>query len=185
MQLSDDIQLRESVGNGDHRQGAVDAPVTLLQYGDYQCEDCYAAYPVLKRIQATMGDSLQFVFRNFPLNHEHAHAQQAAEAAESAAAQGKFWQMHDALYEQQDDLVANGLDGILRIAASAEVDLERLKQDLESRRFKARVDNDHATGVASGVTGTPTFFIDGRRCDVGEDYEALLPILQRLAGASA
>jgi len=185
VQLSEEIQLRQPVHENDHRQGPPNAPVTLLQYGDYQCEDCDAAYPVLKRIQEIMGDSLQFVFRNFPLNHEHAYAQQAAEAAESAAAQGKFWEMHDALYDQQDDLVANGLDGLMRIAAGAGVDIDTMKRDLESRRFQERVYNDHATGVASGVTGTPTFFIDGRRTDVGEDYEALLPLLQRLAGVSA
>ena len=101
----------------DHIQGSSDAPVTLVEYGDYECPYCGAAYPILKDIQRRMGEQLRFVFRNFPLSTSHPHAEQAAEAAEAAGAQGRFWEMHDRLYENQrhlrdDDLVsyAEGLD---------------------------------------------------------------------------
>lgn len=175
---SNERVLDSPVGPRDHRRGPDTARVRLIQYGDYQCEDCGAAYPVLREIQEAMGDSLQFVFRNFPLNHEHAHAQQAAEAAEAAAFQGKFWEMHDALYENQDAVRAGD---ILSIAALTGVDIVQMKADLESRRFQPIVDDDHRGGVRSGVDSTPTFFIDNRRCDIGEDYALLRPILQRAA----
>src|SRR5437899_8175552 len=88
----------------DHIQGPADAPVTLVQYGDYECPYCGAAYPIIKELQARMGQRLRFVFRNFPITTSHPHAQQAAEAAEAAASQGKFWPMHDLLYENQKNL---------------------------------------------------------------------------------
>lgn len=181
MSSSHEPGLEPPAGERGHRSGPDRAPVTLVEFGDFQCEDSGAAYPILKRIRSEMGDLLLFVFRHFPLNHEHAYAQAAAEAAESAGSQGRFWEMHDALYENQDDVRTGN---ILAIASIAGVDIDTVQADLESRRFRARVDDDHASGVKSGVSGTPTFFVDGQRVDIGEDYESLLGILQRRADAA-
>src|SRR6188508_427866 len=104
--MADDAvaRLTMAVAKRDHAQGPADAPVTLLEYGDYECPYCGRAYPIVKEIQRRLGDRLRFVFRNFPLNSVHPHAGVAAQAAEAAAAQGKFWEMHDLLYEHQHDL---------------------------------------------------------------------------------
>jgi protein-disulfide isomerase len=171
-------KLRLPVGDRDHRQGPENAAVTLVEYGDYECPYCGEAYPIVKRIQQELGDKLQFVFRNFPLTAAHPHAEKAAEAAESAGAQGKFWEMHDALYEHQDDLTN---DGLLRIAASIGLDEQTLKSDLASAKFEDRVYEDFMSGVRSGVNGTPTFFIDGVRFDGSWDYETLLAVLRKVA----
>jgi len=173
-------RLRLPVGDRDHRQGPANAPVTLVEYGDYECPYCGEAYPIVKRLQQELGDKLQFVFRNFPLTAAHPHAEKAAEAAESAGAQGRFWEMHDALYENQHDL-AN--DGLMRIAASVDLDEQTLKSDLSSAKFEDRVYEDFMSGVRSGVNGTPTFFINGVRFDGSWDYESLLAVLRKVAEA--
>ena len=100
----------------DHIQGPADAPVTLVEYGDYECPYCGAAYPIIKEVQARMGERLRFVFRNFPITTSHPHAEQAAEAAEAAAAQGTFWEMHDLLYENQRQLTRRGPPRLRRAA---------------------------------------------------------------------
>ena len=158
----------------DHIQGPPDAPVTLLEYGDYECPYCGAAYPIIKEVQARMGDRLRFVFRNFPITTSHPHAEQAAEAAEAAGAQGRFWEMHDLLYENQkrlddDDLRAYGE----RIG----LDLERFDKELAEHVHAPRVREDFMSGVRSGVNGTPTFFINGARYDDAYDVETLLTAL--------
>jgi protein-disulfide isomerase len=155
-------ELTTAVGPDDHAQGPVDAPVTLVEYGDYECPYCGKAYPIVKRIQARMGDRLRFVFRNFPLAELHPNAAAAAAMAEAAALQGKFWEMHDVLFEHQ-----HALDpGNLKTYARA-LDLDRvvLEQTLEGGAPEARVRKDFTSGVRSGVNGTPTFFINGRRFD--------------------
>src|SRR6266850_4715184 len=98
------MSLIEAVSDADHIQGNVNAPITLVEYGDYECPHCGAAYPVIKKIQKKMGDQLRFIFKNFPLTNIHPFAESAAEAAEAAGGQGKFWEMHDAIYENQDSL---------------------------------------------------------------------------------
>ena len=178
MRASSESILRLPVGDRDHRQGPADAPVTLVEYGDYQCPYCGEAYPIVKKVQAELGDQLQFVFRNFPLTTVHPHAEKAAEAAESAGAQGKFWEMHDALYEHQSDLSPEGL---LRIGASVGVDQATLKQDLASGKFEDRVYEDFISGARSGVNGTPTFFINGVRFDGSWDHDSLLAALRAAA----
>jgi protein-disulfide isomerase len=159
----------------DHIQGPADAPVTLLEYGDYECPYCGAAYPIVKQVQARMGSRLRFVFRNFPITTSHPHAEQAAEAAEAAAAQGKFWEMHDLLYENQKRLDAADLHSY---AEELRLDVEAFDEDLTTHVHAARVHDDFMSGVRSGVNGTPTFYINGRRHDGGYQLESLLAALE-------
>src|SRR5437870_4893571 len=163
-------QLTLPVTERDHIQGPATAPVTLLEYGDYQCPYCLQAYPIMIDIQEHLGDRMRLVFRNFPLAAVHADAQHAAEAAEAAAAQDKFWEMHDYLYEHQAHLD----DGhLLAYAAEIELDTARFERDLDTHAFAARVREDFQSGVKSGVNGTPTFFINGFRHDGPWDLETL------------
>jgi protein-disulfide isomerase len=162
----------------DHIQGPAEAPVTLLEYGDYECPYCGAAYPIVKQVQAQMGDRLRFVFRNFPISTAHPHAEQAAEAAEAAAAQGRFWEMHDHLYEHQKHLEAGDLR---TYAEELGLDVERFDRELTQHAHAARVREDFMSGVRSGVNGTPTFYINGNRHDGPYDLDSLLAALERAA----
>lgn len=164
------MSLAIPVGRDDHAQGPADAPLALVEYGDYQCRHCGAAYYVVKTLQQRCGDNMCFVFRNMPLTQIHPHAQRAAEAAEAAGAQGKFWEMHDALYENQDML---GPELIGNLALALELDIARFEEDLATHRFRERVRRDFMGGIRSGVNGTPTFFINGERHDGAADEEEL------------
>jgi protein-disulfide isomerase len=164
----------------DHIQGPPDAPVTLVEYGDYQCPYCGAAYPIVKEVQARLADGLRFVFRNFPITTAHPRAEQAAEAAEAAAAQGRFWEMHDLLYENQKRLRDEDLHGY---AEQLGLDVERFDHDLAEHAHAPRVREDFMSGVRSGVNGTPTFYVNGARHDDSYDFETLLAALQRAAAA--
>ena len=162
----------------DHIQGSSDARVTLVEYGDYECPYCGEAYPVIKDIQRRMGEQLRFVFRNFPISTSHPHAEQAAEAAEAAGAQGRFWEMHDRLYENQRHL----RDDDLRSHAEAlDLELELFDKELSEHVHADRVHEDFMSGVRSGVNGTPTLFINGLRHDDSYDLETLLVALRRAA----
>lgn len=167
------------VGERDHVAGPETAAVTLVEYGDYECPYCGAAYPVVKEVQSEMGEDLRFVFRNFPINSAHPHARRAAEAAEAAAAQGRFWEMHDHLYEHQDALED---DDLLAYAAELGLDVDRFARDLESDAYADRVHEDFMSGVRSGVNGTPTFFLDGTRYEGSWEREPLLAALEAAAG---
>jgi protein-disulfide isomerase len=160
----------------DHIQGPSTAAVTLLEYGDYECPYCGAAYPIVKQVQEAMGDGLRFVFRNFPISTSHPHAEQAAEAAEAAAAQDQFWPMHDLLYENQQRLEVNDLLGY---ADSLGLDVERFKRELEGHVHAPRVHEDFMSGVRSGVNGTPSFYVNGVRYEDSYDFDTLLGALQR------
>ena len=164
----------------DHIQGAADAAVTLVEYGDYECPYCGAAYPIVKELQARMGERLRFVFRNFPITTSHPHAEQAAEAAEAAAAQGRFWEMHDVLYENQKRL---GDQDLRAYAEKVGVDVASFDQELAEHVHAARVREDFMSGVRSGVNGTPTFYIDGARHDDSYDLDTLLTALERAASS--
>jgi protein-disulfide isomerase len=161
-------KLTLPVSERDHFQGSPEAPVTLVEYGDYECPFCGQAHFVVQELQEQLGDVMCFVFRNFPLTSVHPHAQHAAEAAEAAGAQGVFWEMHDFLFENQDALDDRHL---LAYAAELGRDLAHFTRDLTEHRFAGRVREDFLSGVRSGVNGTPTFFINGLRydgaCDVG------------------
>jgi protein-disulfide isomerase len=170
-------QLSLPVSERDHIQGADDARVTLVEYGDYECPYCGQAYPIVQAIQKKMGDRLRFVFRNFPLAQLHPHAQNAAEAAEIAGAQGKFWEMHDHLFENQRSLWDNRLK---EYAATLGLDTDRFAQDLEAHTYADRVREDFLSGVRSGVNGTPTFFINGVRYEESWDEETLLAVLEAI-----
>jgi protein-disulfide isomerase len=167
--------LRVPVSPEDHALGIPQARVTLVEYGDYECSSCGAAYPVLKELQKLMGDSLRFVFRNFPLAEMHPHAFLAAESAEAAGAQGQFWPMHDTLYERQDAL---GLTHLLGYAKKLHLDVSQFSKNLETHAFRARIDEDFRGGVRSGVNGTPTLFVNGARYDGPLDVENILAALQ-------
>jgi protein-disulfide isomerase len=175
----DENMLAEEVGAKDHAQGPASAPITLVEYGDYQCPYCGEAYPELKKVQKRMGNNLRFVFRNFPLSQMHPDAFAAAEAAEAAGAQGKFWEMHDMLYEHLDNLEPPALLGY---AKSLGLDMERFKKDAGASAEKIK--HDFQTGVMSGVNGTPSLFINGERYDGGFDAESLLEVMQAIAGSS-
>jgi protein-disulfide isomerase len=170
--------LTVPVSDRDHIEGPAEAAVTLLEYGDYECPYCGAAYPIIKEVQARMGERLRFVFRNFPISTSHPHAEQAAEAAEAAAAQGTFWPMHDLLYENQKHLRDEDL---LAYAERLELDLERFERELAEHVHAERVREDFMSGVRSGVNGTPSFYIDGVRHDDSYETETLLAALERSA----
>ena len=158
------------VGEDDHFQGSPDAPAVLVEYGDYQCPNCGAAYYVIKALQERFKDNLCFVFRNMPLTRTHRYAQLAAEGAEAAGAQDRFWEMHDGLYENQSDLSPGLLEVLAR---TLDLDIERFEEDLAAHHFHGRVRRDFMGGVRSGVNGTPTFFINGERYEGFADEEEL------------
>jgi protein-disulfide isomerase len=164
------------VGQRDHTQGPEEVPVTLVEYGDYECPHCGQAYPIIKNIQKHLGDKLRFVFRNFPITQVHPHAQHAAEAAETAGAQNKFWEMHDRLYEHQQELS----DSHLKQHASAlGMGVARFEDEMLNHIHADRVREDFMSGIRSGVNGTPTFYINGSRYDDSWDEETLLASLKQ------
>ena len=162
--------LTPPVSERDHAQGPAEAPVTLIEFGDYQCPYCGAVYPVVKRLQKTLGNRLRFVFRNFPLVQSHPYAMVAAEAAEAAGLQGKFWEMHDLIYEHQEQLEP----GILPAwAEEIGLDLDEFGVAIRQGDTAKRIKEDRASGIRSGVNGTPSFFINGTRYDGARDYDSL------------
>jgi protein-disulfide isomerase len=162
------------IAGRDHIQGPIDAPIVLLEYGDYQCPYCGEAYPIVKAIQERLGDRLCFAFRNFPLANMHPHAEHAAEAAEAAGAQGHFWEMHDALFENQNALED---DDLAEYAKALHLDAKRLMEEVAKGAHSARVREDFRGGVRNGVNGTPTFFINGERYDGSLEASALFSAL--------
>jgi protein-disulfide isomerase len=177
-QEQDTARLTVPVSERDHSQGPATAAITLVEYGDFECPYCGAAYPIVKELQRSLGDRLRFVFRNFPLREMHPHAEHAAEAAEAAGAQGKFWEMHDMLYEHQRTLDD---DHLLQMAERLELGAQRFEGDMAEHRYAAHVRDDFMSGVRSGVNGTPTFFINGVRHDDSYDADTLLAAMERAA----
>jgi protein-disulfide isomerase len=167
--------LTPALSARDHIQGSPDADIILVEYGDYECPYCGAAYPVVKELQHRLKDKMALVFRNFPLANAHPHAEFAAEAAEAAATQGKFWQMHDALYENQQALEPENL---LEYAKAVGLDLARFTREVNEHVYASRVKEDFHSGVRSGVNGTPTFFINGERYNGAYDVRSLLAALR-------
>jgi len=167
--------LAVPVSARDHSAGRADALLTLVEYGDYQCPYCGAAYPVVKRLQKSLDKKLRFVFRNFPLTQAHPYAMVAAEAAEAAALQGKFWEMHDFIYEHQDDLEPDVLPAW---AEQLALDLEEFGIAIRKGEITKRIKEDRTSGIRSGVNGTPCFFINGARYDGTADFEPLRAALQ-------
>ncbi|MFL5523765.1 MAG: DsbA family protein [Gemmatimonadaceae bacterium] len=155
-------QLAVPVNERDHSVGPANAPVTLVEYGDFECSHCARAYPVVEGIRRSMGDSLRFVYRHFPLAEAHPHAQHAAEASEAAGAQGKFWEMHHMLFENHEAL--DNQDLLLYVARIG-CDARRAAEELAAGAYTRDVRDDFRGGVRSGVNGTPTFFVNGYRYD--------------------
>lgn len=172
MNEPDIVRLKNGVDERDHASGSQTAPVTLLEYGNFQCIDCGRAYPVIKEIQRLLGDDLYFVFRNFPTVRTHPHAIRAAEAAESAAAQGKFWEMHDELFTHQQALEDHDLS---RFAKRIGLDVERFARDMAENSFLKKIEAEYQSALFDEhVTGTPTFYINEVRYTGATDVDNLL-----------
>lgn len=175
-------RLVPPVGPDDHISGPPNAEVTLVEYGDFECPHCGAAFPIVERIREQLGDRLRFVYRHFPLSEAHPHAQHAAEMAEAAAAHGAFWALHRTLFEHQDALDDASLVGY---AASVGVDADWAAQALVAGTFATRVREHFMSGVRSGVNGTPTFLINGLRYDLTVNERVLLATLKSAALANS
>ncbi len=172
-------RLITPVGPQDHVQGPANAPVTLVEYGDYECQYCGRAHPIIQDLQNYLGTQFRYVYRHFPIRSIHSHSQLAAEAAEAAGAQGKFWEMHDALYDHQDALER---EDILDYGRQIGLDMARFEADLDSHVHAERVHEDFREGIRSGVNGTPTFFINGVRYDGAWDLESLIEAIEKPLG---
>jgi diadenylate cyclase len=170
----------EPVGARDHARGPQDAPVTLVMYGDYECPYCGEVHPVLKELQQRVEERVRFVFRHFPLDSAHPRARRAAQAAEAAASQGRFWEMHDLLYEHQDEL---GDEDLRRYAAELGLDLRRFEEDLANDDHAWRIEEDRLGGECAGVGGTPALFLNGVRYAGPMDLDGLLAAVEGAAGS--
>jgi protein-disulfide isomerase len=159
------------VTHRDHIIGTATAAVTLIEYGDYECPYCGQAHVVVQELWQELGGQMCFVYRHFPLAIVHVHAEHAAEAAEAAMAQGKFWPMHEIMFEHQEALEDSDL---VLYAAALRLDVERFSNELANHVHAARVREDFLSGARAGVNGTPTFFINGVRHDDSFDYETML-----------
>ena len=173
--------LAVPVSERDHRQGPATAAVTLVQYGDYECPYTRQSTTIVRSIQQQLGDQLRFVFRNFPLTEIHPHALHAALAAEAAASQGKFWEMHDVIFHHQHTLEDSDL---VQFAAAVGLDRQQYAQDMAHQRSLSHIEEDVESGERSGVQGTPTFFINGVLYRGSWEQDALLAALQAASRTS-
>jgi protein-disulfide isomerase len=167
--------LSQPVSERDHRQGTDSAPVTLLMYGAYECPHCVEGNKIVKEIQRRLGQQLRFVFRHFPRTNVHPHAEAAAEVAEAAGEQGKFWEMHDKLFENY-----NRLDGdhLIGYAEELGLDMARFDRAITGRIYVGRVREDLQSGFESGVKGTPTYFINGVKHNSSGEFDVLLAAIE-------
>lgn len=165
------MSLRKPVSEEDHIQGDPNAPIELVEYGDYQCPHCGRAYPVVKELQQQLGSRLKLIFRNFPLSKIHPQARAAAIAAEAAAFQGKYWEMHDILFENQTRINPTAL---IEYAQKIDLDLARFKEDILNPALIEKVEAEFYNGMRSGVNATPTFFINGEKYEHMVDKDLML-----------
>jgi protein-disulfide isomerase len=170
--------LTPPVSERDHIAGPADATIVIVEYGDFECPFCRQAELVLKALRRELPDALLLAFRHFPMTEVHPHALHAAEAAEAAGAQGKFWQMHDTLFENQDALEDSDL---VEYAATVGCDVDRFVREMAEERYATRVRQDFLNGVRSGVNGTPSFFINGLRYDGPRDLHSFLAAIEQVA----
>ncbi|MFN2187509.1 MAG: Na+/H+ antiporter NhaA, partial [Candidatus Promineifilaceae bacterium] len=170
--------LQVSVNENDHIQGPDNAPVTLVEYGDYECPHCRQVYTNIRELQERMGKRLRYVYRHLPVSKIHAQATLAAEAAEAAGAQGKFWEMHDMLsgHEELDR------SRVVDYAKELDLDMEQFLHDIDEHVYVEKVREDFEGGIRSGVNGTPTFFVNGERYDGAWDLESLIEVVQQPLG---
>ena len=169
--------LSRSINERDHLQGSESAAVTLLMYGAYECPHCVEGNKIVKEIQRRLGQQLRFVFRHFPRTDVHPHAEAAAEVAEAAGEQGKFWEMHDKLFENY-----NRLDGdhLIGYAEDLELDMARFDQAITGRIYAVKVREDLQSGTESGVKGTPTYFINGVKHNSFGEFDVLLAAIESI-----
>jgi NhaA family Na+:H+ antiporter len=179
MELEIIPKLTQPVSERDHVKRSLNAPVVLVEYGDYECPHCQEVYPILYELKERMGNRLAYIYRHFPISRQHPNAQLAAEAAEAAAAQGKFWEMHHQLFTHQNEL---GFDDLLRHASAIGLDADLFRRELEEHTYTDRVREDFMSGVRSGVNGTPTFYINGTRYDGAWDLESLIEAIEKPLG---
>jgi protein-disulfide isomerase len=166
----------EALERTDHVRGPAGARVTVVEYGDFECPSCYQAYPAVKVMLEHFGERIRFAFRHFPLVEIHPHAEMAAEAAEAAGAQKKFWTMHDMLFENQRHLKVNNLR---QYAQKLELDLERYDWDMKEHAYLQRIQEHIRSGASSGVRATPTFFVNGVVTDVSFGMQSLEQAIER------
>ena len=171
------------VTSTDHVRGAAGAKVTLVEFGDFQCPACGAYEPIVRQVQQNNPDVLQVVFRHFPLTQIHRNALLSAKAAEAAALQGKFWEMHDMLYDRQKEWseALNARDIILSYATALNLDTEKFSQDLQSSALESKIFAEYKEGLKLGVQGTPTFFVNGVMIENPQSVEALDKIIKAAA----
>jgi protein-disulfide isomerase len=179
--MSEQALLSIPVGPEDHSRGPLDAKLTVVEYGDYQCPYCGQAYPIVEKLLTEFADSMRLVFRNLPLAEVHPHAEAAAEVAEAVGLQGKFWEMHDTLFEHQRDLSDAAL---LRYIAAVGADVDEATKEIADGGPRQRVEADFESAIRSGANGTPTFFINGVRYDGSWMYEPFSEYLTELLNGS-
>jgi protein-disulfide isomerase len=173
--------LTLEVSGRDHIQGSAAAPVVLVEYGDYECPGCLNAWPIMQQLQSEFGPKLAFVFRHYPQSSIHPHASAAAQAAEAAGVQGRFFEMHDLLYAHQHDL--DSLD-LTHLALQLGLEIYRFQSSLEDEKLARKIREDFASGQASGVKGTPTFFLNGRRYRGPSEAKAMEAEIKSLLNGS-
>ena len=165
-------KLKPPVNENDQQTGNINASITLVEYGDYQCPHCGHAHPLLKRFLEEYGNDVNFVFRNFPLQEIHPAAHISALAAEAAGRQGKFWEMHDMIFEHQQNLNGHAL---LDFAERLSLDIQQFSSDWKNETIVEKVEKDFESGIRSGVNGTPSFFINGEKLmSYDGSYESLV-----------
>lgn len=169
------MPLRPPVSDKDHFEGNPEAVIELVEYGDYQCPHCGKAYFIVKRMQEQLGDKLKFIFRNFPLAKIHPEAVMAAVATEAAALQGKYWEMHDIIFENQEYL---DRESLLEYAAELDLDVATFDKDLSRPELTEKVEADFESGIRSGVNATPTFFINGEKYNNGWEGERMMDFIK-------
>jgi protein-disulfide isomerase len=180
--MSGEARLKYPIESADHVQGPANALVELVEYGDYQDPHSAKAYPIIKRAQRSLNGILKFAFRNFPMTQQHSEALNAAKAAEAAGVQGRYWQMHDLLFENQEYL---DYESLLQYAVELRIDANKFARDFRSPKVERKILADFESGVRSGVNGTPTFFINGFRYDGDWSYYSLMQTLQSVAAVES
>lgn len=171
------VQLKVPVSLADHSLGPKNAPLSLVKYGDYECQGCCQAFRVAQFVQKAFRNDLRFTFRNFPLTQIHPNALNAAKAAEAAALQNKFWLMHDLIFENQHDLSE---DALLSYASALDLDINQFMSDMANPEIEERIGQEMYGGTRSGVNGTPTFYINGFRYDGSWDYNSMMATLRAI-----
>jgi protein-disulfide isomerase len=169
------MPLRPPVSAKDHIQGNNNAVIELVEYGDYQCPHCGRAYPIVKKMQAQLGDKMKLIFRNFPLANIHPDAVMAAVATEAAALQDKYWEMHDIIFENQEELER---DSLIAYANELGLDIKQFEKDLDNPELTEKVEAEFESGIRSGVNATPTFFINGEKYNNGWEGDRMITYIK-------